>query len=120
MLSVSDWVAVAAVALPLFIKALSDWQANAVANHNAALARIIGMAGREAATIARTLGSVQPGATASDIERSMVQASTQAILNEMGTSANTVGADKDTGKIQSIVQGEVNKIVAPAAVAVGK
>lgn len=120
MLSVSDWIAVATVAAPLIAKSFSDWQANAVANHNAALGRIIGMAGRQAATIARTIAAAGPGSSAGDIERSMVLASTQSILNEMGDSAATIGAGKNTIKIAGIVQGELDKIVAPVPVANGK
>jgi len=114
MLTITDWLAVAAIALPLIAKAFSDWQANAVANHNAALARIVGMAGREAATIARSLATLPPGADAKAVENRLISASATSILTEMGSSSATVGAD--AGKLAAIVQGELDRVVAAPAV----
>lgn len=114
-MTVSEWIAVATIAAPLFAKAFSDWNANAVANHNLALARITGMAGREAATIGRTLSSLQPGADAQSVETALIQSSVASILTEMGSSSATVGADST--KVAAILQGEINKVVSPAAIA---
>lgn len=116
MLTVSDWIAVATIALPLLIKALSDYQANAIANHNALLARVAGMAGREAATIARTLAAAPADVSPKALEASLISSSAQAILTEMGKTSVKIGAA--TPQITNIVQGEVDKIVtAPAVVA---
>jgi hypothetical protein len=116
MLTISDWLAVATVALPLFIKALSDWQANAIANHNALLARVVGMASREAATIARALTQASASATqagtpltATKLESTLIEASAANIMREMGDSTVAVGASPM--KVASIVQGEVNKLM---------
>lgn len=108
MLTPTDWIAVASVALPQIVRVFSDWQANAIANHNAALARIIGMAGREAATIAKTIEDAPPGMDLSALKTSLISTSGQAILDEMGSSAGKVGAD--LGKLFTIVRGELNKI----------
>lgn len=116
-MTVADWIAVATVAIPLLIKALSDWQANAVANHNALLARIAGMAGREAATIARTLAEAPADVSPKALESSLVANSAQAILSEMASSTAKIGAF--TPQVTNIVQGELNKLVVPAPV-VGK
>jgi hypothetical protein len=114
MLSLPDWIAVVSIAAPLIAKAFSDWAANAVANHNAALARVVGMAGREAATIARTLAETPTTADVKSLEKSLVHNSAVMILDEMGSSSQTIGADAT--KLTTIVQGEVNKlVVAPAA-----
>jgi hypothetical protein len=108
MLDPTDWIAVATVAAPLIVKTLSDWQANAVANHNASLTRIIGMAQREAATIAQTLETAPAGTTPATLRQSLITSSAQNILTEMGDSASRVGAD--ALKLGGIVNGELNKI----------
>jgi hypothetical protein len=108
-LTLADWLAVASIALPLIAKAFTDWQANAVANHNASLARIVGMAGRQAATIARELAALPPGADARTVESTLIRGASESILTEMGSSSKTVGAD--AAKVAGIVQGELNKVV---------
>lgn len=108
MLTPTDWLAVASVALPQLVKVFSDWQANAVANHNAALARIIGMAGRQAATIQKTIEDAPIGTDSAALKTSLISTSGQAILDEMGPSARKVGAD--LAKMFEIVRGELNKI----------
>lgn len=118
-MTLADWIGLATIALPLIAKAFSDWNANAVAKHNALLARITAMAGREAATIARTLAEAPANVSAKGLESSLVANSAQAILTEMGTSAAKIGAF--TPQITNIVQGELNKrvtaMVPPIAVA---
>lgn len=101
------------VALPLIIKALSDYQANLIANHNAALARLVGMAGREAATIRRSMATAAPSINLRQLESQLVNVSADMILNEMGGSTNAVSAD--SSKIVAIVQGELNKLLVPTA-----
>lgn len=108
MLTATDWIAVASVALPLIVKAFSDWQANAVANHNAALARITGMASREAATIESVLQNAGPNVNFAQLKASLVANAADSIFAEMGTSTDTVGAD--AAKLFAIVLGELNKI----------
>jgi hypothetical protein len=114
-MTLADWIALATVALPLIAKAISDWNANAVANHNALLARVTAMAGREAATIARTLAEAPANVSPKALESSLVANSAQAILTEMASSAAKIGAY--TPQVSNIVQGELNKLVVPAPVA---
>jgi len=68
------------------------------------------MAGRQAATIARTLAESPSGVTAKQIESKLITDSTAAIMTRMGESASTVGAD--SAKIAGIVQGELDKLAA--------
>ena len=107
-LSATDWIAVFSIAAPLIAKAFSDWQANATANHNLKLARIVGMAGREAATIDKTLQAIPPGGDIKLTEKELISSSAALILNEMGSTSSAVGADE--AKISTIVQGELDKI----------
>jgi hypothetical protein len=113
-MTAADYIAIATIALPLCAKAFSDWQANAVANHNAFLARITGMASREAATIARTLTEATPGEDPKKLERDLIAGSAANILTEMGTAGAQVNANAD--KVAGIVQGELDKLVAPAVI----
>jgi hypothetical protein len=78
------------------------------------LDRIVGMAGRQAATIARTLSQLPPTANARTTEVSLVRTAASAILSEMGSSSSTVGADAD--KPAAIVQGELDKVSKPPVV----
>lgn len=109
-----DWIAVATIALPLMAKAFSDWNANAAANHNLALARITGMAGRQAATIARALASMPPNVDPKAAEEVLLTSAVQSIMTEMGSSSATVGAD--SAKLATLLQGEINKLLAPAMI----
>lgn len=113
-MTVADYIAIATIAAPLVVKVLNDWSANAAAKHNMALSRIVGMAGREAATIARTLAQMPAGADPKALEAALLQNSATAILTEMGASSATAGAD--AGRLINILQGELNKVIAPAAV----
>lgn len=115
-MTVGDYLAIATIAAPLCVKAFSDWQVNAAAKHNMALSRIAGMAARAASTIARTLATVPPGADPRAIEAALVRSAAAGILTEMGASSATVGADG--AKIATIVQGELDKVVAPPVIAV--
>jgi Kef-type K+ transport system membrane component KefB len=109
------WIAVASVALPLIAKAASDWSANTTAGHNAALARIVGMAGRQAASAARVLATTKPGEDSGKLERALIQTAAETVVAEMGGSMATVGATP--GLVARIVQGELDKlVVAPIAV----
>jgi hypothetical protein len=114
MLTATDWIAVLTIAAPIAVKAFSDWEANAIANHNAALARIVGMAGREAATIARTLASAPVGDPKA-LESSLISNSAVTIMQAMGASTVTIGADSD--KVAGIIQGEVDKLRTPTPIA---
>lgn len=114
-LTVADWIAIATIALPLIAKAFSDWSANAAAKHNLALARITDMAGRQAATIARSLASLPAGTNATEAERVLISDASRAMLGEMEDSAGITGANAT--KLGDILQGELNKLLvqAPAA-----
>lgn len=111
MLTAADWIAVATVAVPLIAKAFTDWQANAVANHNAALARIAGMAARQAGTIARTLLAAPPGSDVKALEASLIEASARQVITEMTQSVRRVGGS--LSGVASMVQGEVDKALVP-------
>lgn len=108
-LTLADWLAVAGVALPIAAKCLTGIAADLSARHNDALARITGMAGRQAAVIGRTIQELPPGTDAATVERDAIKASAQDILQEMGQSAQATGATAD--KIATIVQGELAKLV---------
>lgn len=112
MLTITDWLAVASVAAPLCVKALSDWHANLSTRHNEALARIVGMASRQAATIGRTLASMPPGASAADVERTLVANAVVALNTEMAGSTTLVGAGQTA--LTGIIQGELDKLTVPA------
>lgn len=111
-MDIGDYIAIATIALPLIAKACSDWQANAVANHNAQLARIVGMAGRQAATVARTLTELRPGVDAKAVEKTLVANSVRLIMTEMESSVAKVGGTPDV--VTGIVQSELDKVVVPA------
>lgn len=113
-ISWGDLIAIVTIAAPLIAKALSDWSANASAKHNDALARITGMASREAATIARTLLSMPADTDPRSLERRLLSNSSAQILQEMQDSSKITGADAT--RIQTILQGELDKIIAPAKV----
>lgn len=111
----TDWIALLGIALPLCAKVAVDVAVYLAANRHAALANIVGMAGREAATIGRTLASLPANSTAKDTERALIAASTEAVMTRMGDSASTVGAD--SLKVSGIIQGELDKLLtAPIAV----
>lgn len=114
-LSMADWLAIAAIVVPLIAKVATDVASYLTQRHDSGLARIAGFAGREAATISNTIATLPAGADARTVEANLVASATASILTEMGNSASTVGAD--SAKISGIVTGELNKIRAPIAVA---
>jgi hypothetical protein len=108
----ADYIALLGIALPLAAKVAVDIAAYLTSNKHAALANIVGMAGREAATIARTLASNPTEAAGGYLERKLITDSVSAILTRMGDSATA-----DSDKVAGIVQGELDKlVVAPVAV----
>jgi hypothetical protein len=108
-LSGTDWIAIATIALPLIAKVLSDISTNREVAHNAALARITGMAAREAATIARDLAALPAGVEPEAAERVMISDAAKRVQSEMLKSGSVTGAD--AAKLGTIVQGELNKLV---------
>lgn len=111
-MTLEQWIAVATIALPLVAKAASDYVANTHANHNAALVRVVGMAGRQAATMARTLADLPSGTSRVDVERALVKNGTDAILAEMAGSIATMKADP--ARVTAIQKAELDKwMVAP-------
>lgn len=110
-LSLSDWLAVAAVVLPLAVKACTELAAYLDQRHNSGLARIAGMAARQAATIGRALAAVPAGSTdARAIEARLLTASVDQIMTEMGASVQATGANPE--KVGMILQGELDKVLA--------
>jgi RNA polymerase-interacting CarD/CdnL/TRCF family regulator len=113
-ISWGDVLAIVTIAGPLIAKALSDRSANASARHNNGLARITGMASREAATIARTLLASAANVDPPTLERALLNNAANAIFQEMRDSSALTGAAAP--RIRGILQGEVDKIIAPAKV----
>lgn len=108
-MTAADWIAVATIAAPLIVQMISTWQANAAATHNVKLQRVVGMAGREAATIARVLTTQPAGMSTSALEQSLISGSVQNVLAEMGASASSIGGSAD--KVTAILIGELNKVL---------
>jgi hypothetical protein len=111
-MTLSDWIAFAIVALPLFAKVLTDYSAAADQAHSNALGRIEGMAARLAADIARKLQELPPGVDAKSLETKMITAATTDIVAEMSASITRAGADPS--KVTAIVTSELNKLVVAA------
>jgi hypothetical protein len=111
----ADWIALLGVALPLAAKVAVDLAAYFAARKDTALANIVGMAGRQAASAARTLASLPAGTDAKGAEQAMVASARAAIVSEMADSMAVVkGSD---AQVTTIVQGELDKlVVAPIAV----
>lgn len=110
-LSVSDWITLAPVGLVVLGKCCTDVAAYLTDRHNAGLARIVGMAGREAAGVAVDLAALPPGASATDLKAKLIRSAADHIMSEMGASAWWSNADAD--RVAGIVQGELNKLQAP-------
>jgi hypothetical protein len=116
----ADYIALLGIALPLAAKVAVDIAAYLTANKHAALANIVGMAGRQAASAARVLAALPPGSDPATVERSLIANATDSVLAEMKDSvAKVAGASPGSAqaKIAGIVQGELDKlVVAPVAV----
>lgn len=108
-LSPADWIAVASIALPLIAKTMTDVAAYLETRRHNALARIVGMAGREAAEIARTLATLPPNKPGAQIESALITDAAGRVLNEMARSAQLT--DATTTKVASIIQQEVSRLV---------
>jgi hypothetical protein len=117
-----QWLAIAPFALGLLIKVGVDVQAYLIASKHTALANIVGMAERQAASAARVLAALPPNSDAQTVERSLIANATDSVLTEMKDSvAKVAGASPGSAqaKVAGIVQGELDKlIVAPAPVAI--
>jgi hypothetical protein len=113
-LSLADWLAISSLLALIAARVFTEVQAYLVARHDAGLARIVGMAQRAAASVARTLVTDQSTASMPDLERKLVQAATGSILNEMMQSVAVTGATAD--KVSGIVQAEVDKLLVVAPV----
>jgi hypothetical protein len=119
-MTAADWVALLGIALPLCIKAFAEFQSWLVLRKHTALANIVGMAGRQAASAARVLAALPAGVDAQTVERSLVRNATDTVLTEMKDSVAKVACQSPgsaQAKVQTIVQGELDKlVVAPIAV----
>jgi hypothetical protein len=114
-MTAADYIALLGIALPLAAKVAVDLAAFLEARKHTALARIVGMAGRQAATAARTLSNLPPGIDSKGVESALVANARAAILSEMDSSVGIAKASD--AQVTKIVQGELDKlVVAPIAV----
>jgi hypothetical protein len=105
-----EWLAVATVATPLCVKAFADVQVWLVARKHSALAAIVGMAGRRAASMAWALSQMPAGSTdRAAMEKALVKSATDAILAEMDVKAAVLKTGAP--QVQEIVQGELHKVL---------
>jgi two-component sensor histidine kinase len=111
MLSGTDWIAVVSIVAPLVARWVEQRSVAVEQKKSLALNRIVGMAGREAATIANTLSTMEPAEVRGKLQNDLVDASTGLILKAMGDSAARLNAD--TAQISGIVSGELAKLTAP-------
>jgi hypothetical protein len=85
------------------------------ARKHTALANIVGMAGRQAASAARTLSNPPTGTDAKGVETALIANARTAIVSEMAGSIAVSKASE--AQVTTIVQGELDKlVVAPIAV----
>lgn len=114
-MTTGDWFAAAGIVLPLVSKVALDFAAYLESRKRFALAAIVGMSARQAATTARALSNIPPGADAASYERALITSATDTIMTEMDKKAARISADAP--QVQTIVQGELDKlIVAPVAI----
>jgi hypothetical protein len=108
-LSTGDWITVASFGLLIFGKLATDVADYATKRHDSAVGRIAGMAGREAASIARVIEALPatPGVTAT--EHDLVTLAGARVLGQMTRSAGITGASADV--VQTIVQSELDKLL---------
>jgi hypothetical protein len=111
-LTVDEWLAVLAVALPLIAKVFTDWASILEARRHEALGRIVGMAARQAADIARVIKTIPPGSDVTSVEKTLVAAAGAHLATEMQQSAASIGAKSDT--LTGIVSSEVSKLLVTA------
>lgn len=108
MMTLEQRIAVAWIAGPLIAKVYSDWMANRTLTHNAKMDRIVGMAGREVATIYHALTAMANDPNVQRTEHALLTRSVNVIMTRMGDSVADVGADSDV--ISGILQGELDKL----------
>lgn len=114
-MTAGDWVAALGLALPLIANAAFNGANYLESKKHYALAALIGMGGRQAASAARALKDIPPGADPVRYEKALISSAASTIMNEMDKKAALVSAD--TPQVQTIVQGEMDKlIVAPVAI----
>lgn len=91
-LSTSDYILIAAIALPIVAAALAQVSAVLTARKMTAFAKITGMAGRMAADIALALRNLPPGSGREAAKAAMVAAALPELRGEMAASIAIVGA----------------------------
>jgi hypothetical protein len=115
-MSPADWIAIMLLALSIFAKISVDLAAYLTARKHTALANIVGMAGRQAASAARTLASLPAGVDAKGVEQALVANARDAVVAEMGD-LSMPRAKVNVAQVTNLVQGELDKlVVAPVAV----
>lgn len=113
-MSTTDWIALLGIALPLVGNLFVHTAAMLDARKHAGLARIVGMAGREAATAARVLANFGPTGDPKKMERELIESATTKVMGRFGPEVALT--DGDAAKVAGIVQGELDKwMVAPVA-----
>ncbi len=114
-MTTTDYIMLAALALSLISKTGVELTAYLTERKHTALAKIAGMATRQAATVARALSTLPPGADLKAAESVLLANARAAIMAEMADSVAVVKAGD--AQVAKIVQGELDKlVVAPIAV----
>lgn len=110
-MTANDYAVLLMVSVPLCGKVCVDLAALLAARKHNALANIFAMAGRQAATVARALSNLPPGADIDikAMERVLINNASAAIGSEMSASLAVVKAND--AQVASIVQGELDKLV---------
>lgn len=111
----ADTIALLGIALPLIAKVSVDFAAYLATRKHAALANIIGMAGRQAASAARTLANLPAGTDVRETEQALIANARATIIAEMSGNVKITKGNEE--QVATIVQGELDKlVVAPVAV----
>ena len=114
-MTATDYILLAALGLSLISKTGVELSAYLSERKHTALAKIVGMATRQAASVARALSTLPPGADLKAAESVLLANARASIMAEMADSVAVVKA----GDVQvtKLVQGELDKlVVAPVAV----
>jgi translation initiation factor RLI1 len=114
-MTTADYILLIALGLSLISKTGVELKSYLEERKHTALAKIVGMATRQAATVARALSTLPPTANAKETEAVLLANARAAIMAEMADSVAVVNAGEK--QVTKLVQGELDKlVVAPVAV----
>jgi len=114
-MSTSDYIVLLTIALPLVGKLAIDVAAYFAERKRTALANIFGMVGRQAASAARALSTLPPGANFKEAESIVLANARAAVVAEMDRAMPI--ASVTPNQVAKLVQGELDKlVVAPIAI----